>query len=132
MSTPLPTVKPEKLAEYIGVTDAAMKKAAAFQQGIEKTAAAVEALIPGCLDALVENERIEPHQREKAAALLRDPVKVIEILTKVAKHRNHSENSLGTSTPSSTDKQAGATGGSKLSPADQKFWSDMGLEVPVE
>ncbi len=118
----------EKLANYIGVTDAALQKAAEFQAGVEKTAAAVAALIPACVEELVANGRIEPHQREKAAAMLKDPVKAIQLLTKVAKHRNESEETLGTGT---NEKSAGS-GGSKLSPADQKFWADMGLEVPAE
>lgn len=120
-----------KMADQIGFSNAALQKAAAFQDGVEKQAAACAALIPACVQALVDNERIEPGQAEKAAQMLKDPVKVLEILTKVAKHRNHSEQGLGTPVDASNDKSASA-GGSKLSPADQKFWADMGLNVPAE
>jgi hypothetical protein len=52
------------------------------KQAQAKTAA--EAWIPQVVDALVQHSRITPGNREKAAAMLRDPVQVMQILFRTA------------------------------------------------
>jgi hypothetical protein len=86
---------PEKIVEHIGYSSAALEKAAAAIAQTDRVKAACQALIPGVVDALVENERILPEQREKAAATLADPVKALELLAHVAQHRNAGEQRLG-------------------------------------
>jgi hypothetical protein len=95
--TPKPGVMtiPEKVIEYIGYSSAALEKAAQDMAAREAQKTKVAELIPAAVDALVSGERIDEDQREKAAAALADPVKVLEILTKVAVHRNASERALG-------------------------------------
>jgi hypothetical protein len=45
----------------------------------------------------VDNERIEAHQKEALAAALQDPVRAMELVIKLASHKNAAEMSrLGT------------------------------------
>lgn len=99
---------PEKVIEQIGYSSAALEKAARDQQVLETTRTKVAALIPQVVDALVAGERIREDQREKAAKALADPVQALELLIKVAGHRNTGEQSLGT--PAGQAKTAGANG----------------------
>lgn len=100
---------PEKVIEYIGFSSAALEKAAANEQAREQQMQKIAELIPGVVDALVSGERIEEGQREKAAKQLRDPVVALEILAKVAVHRNAAEMSLGEPVPGNGQaKQASA------------------------
>lgn len=74
---------------------------AAYGAMIEKTSAMLEekkaqdnkiaALVPQAVESLLANERIEPGQKEAAALALQDPVRALEILIKVAYHRNQTE-----------------------------------------
>jgi len=123
-----------KLVEYISVTNAAMEKAAAVHDRMEKQAAAIEALLPTCVQALLDNERIEPHQEKQAMQALRDPVKALEILTKVAAHRNDAEKQhLGTGVDQTVTKTASTgTSGSSLRESDQRLWAGLGLPVPKD
>lgn len=99
---------PEKVVEYIGFSAAALEKAAAVMTQTERAKQACLALIPKAVDALVNGERITPEQREKAAQILADPAQTLELLIKVAGHRNAQElGHLGTPVNGQT-KTAGA------------------------
>jgi hypothetical protein len=52
---------------------------------------AVAAVIPSVIQALQDNERIYPHQAEKVAAAIVNPVQCLELLRDVACHKNASE-----------------------------------------
>ena len=68
----------------------------------------VAALIPEVVEALVKHDRIDPSQREKAAALLADPVQVLKILVKTADVNNTVKpKALGT--PTGPEKTTGST-----------------------
>jgi len=112
-TTPRPGVMtvPEKVIEYIGYSAAALEKAAAAMTQQEAQQQKVAEFIPTAIDALLSGERIDEDQREKAAAALADPVKALEILTKVAVHRNASERALGTPVNGNgQEKSASASG----------------------
>jgi hypothetical protein len=53
--------------------------------------AACEALIPKVCDALIEHKRIQPEQREKLAERLNDPEAALDLMIKLAGHRNADE-----------------------------------------
>lgn len=82
---------PERVIQQIQASAAGMDKAAAVIRKNQEKQAAIKALIPQVVDTMVKNERIFPNQREKLAETLQDPVKVMELLIKVAGHRNNDE-----------------------------------------
>lgn len=149
MSTPTMTL-PEKVVDFIGYADAALEKAAEFQQQVSTKQKAAEALIPAAVEALVANERIQPTEKAKAAEVLKDPVQVLEILTKVASHRNPAElSTLGTPVNGNGTKVASANGQSydpaasltnpnvgarttRVKQSDVVYLRALGLEPPTE
>lgn len=95
----------EKVVDYIQCSDAVatkLQKDAAEKQAQDEK---VSALIPKAVEALVKNERIPEHLRDKAASILSDPVKALEVLINTAGHRNASEQAH-VGTPSGTNKTA--------------------------
>lgn len=82
---------PEKVIEFVSAASTGLQKAADFQQLVNTKHAECVRLIPEAVEAMVQHERIEPNQREKLAALLRDPAEVLKLLVKVAAHRNRTE-----------------------------------------
>jgi len=140
---------PEKVIEHIGVSHAALEKAAADQQALEDTREKVAALIPKAVDAAVSGERIEdtPEQRQKLAEILADPVAALEIFCKVAVHRNAAEQTLGTPVDGAV-KTAGANGNGQgydsltnpnvgvrttmVKQSDQRLFSALGLTPPQD
>ena len=82
---------PEKVIEYVSAASTGLQKAAEFQSLVNTKHAECVNLIPSVVEAMVQHERIEPGQREKLAALLRDPAEVLKLLVKVAAHRNRNE-----------------------------------------
>ena len=98
---------PEKVVSHIQHVDYALEKAAAAETKANEKQAQVDALIPSVVDVMVQCERILPTQREKLAEMLKDPVQVLELMKKVAGHRNQEELAkLGTGMPQ--QKTAGA------------------------
>ena len=81
----------EKVLDYIEVTGAALAKAEKQAQDKQSQEQQLTQLIPGVVDKLLANGRIEPHQKTAAADLLRDPIKALEILGRTAEHRNDDE-----------------------------------------
>lgn len=147
-----PMTIPEKVIEHIGVSHAALEKAAADQQALEATREKVAAMIPKAVDAAVSGERIEdtPEQRQKLAEILADPVQALEIFCKVAVHRNAAEHTLGTPVDGQT-KTAGASGNGNGQPgydsltnpnvgvrttrvkqSDHRLFSRLGLNPPQQ
>ena len=133
---------PEKVVDYIGYTDAAMEKAAAFQQKVAAQQVKIAELIPAAVNALIEHGCIPEEQREKAAEALRDPVRVIEILTKTAAKVGVA--SLG-SPVDGTTKTASAKGGqpydslndphvgaksTRIKQSDANFFKALGIAPP--
>lgn len=78
----------EKVLETIQLSATALDKAE-HELGVKRAAdAKVAALIPSVVDILIANERIDPADREKAAAALADPARALEILIKTADPNN--------------------------------------------
>jgi len=145
---------PEKVVEHVAVTSTALEKAAAFEEAHREKAAQVDALIPKVVDTMIENERINPPQREKLAEMLKDPAQVLELMMKVAGHRNADElsrlgsgvdpdapgevktatnNSRGHYDParSLTDPNVGART-TRIKQSDANLFQGLGLSVPTE
>lgn len=97
----------EKVLDFIEATGAIMEKSAALLAVKEAQDSQCAKLIPQVVEALLKNERIEPHEKDAAALVLTDPVKVLEILKKTAGHRNDAERAnIGTPTDNRQTKQA--------------------------
>lgn len=131
-----------EMVEYIGYTSAALSKAAAAQEAHESQETKLAALIPGAVKALLDHERITPDQAEKAAEALKDPVKALQLLTKVAAHRNVAERSLGTGVNGDGQtKNANARGPyvgycgertSRTRQSDLNLFERLGLQPPTD
>jgi hypothetical protein len=125
----------QKVVDLIGYTNQVVKQAAAADTAREKQAADCAALIPACVDALIKHERIDASEREKVAAALRSPTTAIQLLTKLAGHRNTAEQRLGTP-HGETKTAAAAPSTSRESPtmraATAKLFTDLGLPAPTE
>ena len=137
---------PEKVIEHITFTDQVMKKAAVLEKAAADKQAAVAQLIPNVVDTMVKFERIGPAEREKLAKMLTNPVTALELLIKVAGHRNTDEISrLG----SPVTKTASVNGGSHdpaasltspfvgartpmLKQSSVSLFRGLGLPVPAE
>lgn len=131
----------QKVIDYIGFSDAAMSKAAATISARDAEQEKIAELIPAAVEACVENERIEPHQKEALAAALKDPVKTIELVVKLASHRNAAEMSrIGEPVAektagydpntSVTSSYVGARDG-RLRASDIKLFTGLGLNPPT-
>jgi hypothetical protein len=132
----------QKVIDYIGFSDVAMSKAAEVIKTRDEQQAKVASLIPEAVKACAENERIESHQKEALAAALQDPVRAMELIVKLASHRNAAELSrIGT--PTTTQKSAsydpnnsvtssyvGARDG-RLRASDIKLFTGLGLNPPT-
>ncbi len=79
----MPTLNEQVLA-HVQCTHAALEVAKTEMDRARTQNEKVAALIPQVVEALVRHERIEPGQREKAAALLADPVAALELLINTA------------------------------------------------
>ena len=145
--TPAQTL-PEKVISMTGYADAALTKAAAQLAESEQREKEAAALIPRAVSALVSGERIEDteEQRTKAAEILRDPVQALELLCKVAIHRNTSENSLGAPVDSTGQTKTASNGQrpydslndprpglrtTRVKQSDQAIFSKLGLPAPT-
>lgn len=132
----------QKIIDYIGFSDAAMTKAAAELQEKEAAAEKLSGLIPEAVKACVENERIESHQKTALENALRDPVKTMELVIKLASHRNAAEMSrIGA--PVGETKSAGynpedsvrsgyvGARDGKLKSSDIRLFTGLGLNPPT-
>ena len=132
----------QKVIDYIGFSDAAMTKAASVLTAQEAAQEKVARLIPEAVKACVQNERIEAHQKEALAAALQDPVRAMELVIKLASHKNSAEMArLGT--PVSSVKSAGFDPSSsltsgyvgardgRLKASDVKLFTGLGLNPPT-
>ena len=70
--------------DYVECSAAALDSADRLIKQSEAIQKKASELIPSVIDALIAHERIDPKDREKCAAMLKDPVKVLEILEKTA------------------------------------------------
>lgn len=131
----------QKIIDYIGYSDAAMTKAAADLKVRDEQQEKLARLIPEAVKACADNERIETHQKEALASALRDPVRAMELVIKLASHKNGAEMArLGTPvatktagydpTSSLTSGYVGARDG-RLKASDVKLFTGLGLNPPT-
>lgn len=132
----------QKVIDYIGFSDAALTKAAAVIKTQEEQAEKLAALIPAAVAACVEHERVESHQKEALERALHDPVRTMELVVKLAGHKNAAEMArLGTPvgqqktagydpTTSLTSGYVGARDG-RLKASDVKLFTGLGLNPPT-
>lgn len=132
----------QKVIDYIGFSDAALTKAASVMKNQEEQAEKLAALIPAAVKACVEHERIEPHQKEALEKALHDPVRTMELVVKLASHKNAAEMArLGTPVgqqktasynpeTSLTSGYVGARDG-RLKASDVKLFTGLGLNPPT-
>jgi hypothetical protein len=131
----------QKIIDYIGFSDVALTKAASVMAEQTTQQEKIAALIPSAVQACVENERIEPQQKEALAKALHDPVRAMELVIKLAAHRNGAEMArLGTPvgqktagydpTTSLTSGYVGARDG-RLKASDVKLFTGLGLNPPT-
>lgn len=131
----------QKIIDYIGYSDAAMTKAAADLKARDEQQEKLARLIPAAVKACVENERVEAHQKEALDAALRDPVRAMELVIKLAAHKNAAEMArVGTPvatktagydpTSSLTSGYVGARDG-RLKASDVKLFTGLGLNPPT-
>ena len=142
MSTVDGMTLPERVLESTIIADIGLRKAAADKKAADEKQAAVNKVIPRVVDAMVEHERIRPDQREKLAEELRDPVRALELMIKVAGHRNAAEAAkLGEGVPTGRDKSAShqvrsapyvGANNPGVPESTAKFFSGLGLPVPTE
>lgn len=131
---------PEKVLDQIGYSSAALEKAAAERKVHQEKQAAVEALIPRVCDAMIEHERITPDQREKLAAQLKDPARVLELMIKVAGHRNPKEMAVlgqgvaanGHEKVASVNSPFTGQRGGQVKDSTRRLFSGLGLTPPTE
>lgn len=132
----------QKIIDYIGYSDAAMTKAAAALHAQEAQAEKIASLIPAAVKACVENERIEPHQKEALEQALHDPVSTMELVVKLASHRNSAELSrlgtpVGHQKAAAYDPNASLTSGyvgardGRVKASDVKLFTGLGLNPPT-
>ena len=133
----------QQIVDYIGYSDAAMTKAAAVLKEKEEHTEKLAHLIPEAVKACVENERIEPHQKEALAKALENPVRAVELVIKLAAHKNAAEMArLGTPVGASTktagyDPSNSLTSGyvgardGRLKASDIKLFQGLGLNPPT-
>lgn len=131
----------QNIVDYIGYSDAAMTKAAAVIKEREEQTEKLARLIPEAVKACLENERVEPHQKEALAKALENPVRTMELVIKLAAHRNAAEMArLGTPVATKTagyDPSNSLTSGyvgardGKLKASDIKLFQGLGLNPPT-
>jgi hypothetical protein len=93
----------EKTIDYVQCVEAALAAAGAQLNEKQASDSKIADLIPKAVDALVQFERVDPADREKAAAALSNHAKALEILIKAADvNRTVRPKALGKS-----EKQAG-------------------------
>jgi hypothetical protein len=88
--TQTPTLA-EKVVDYVGYSSVALEKAAAAEAAREQDRAKCAGLIPQVVDVMVEHDRIEPGQRDELAEKLASHENCLELMVKLAGHRNASE-----------------------------------------
>lgn len=132
----------QKVIDYIGFSDAALTKAAAVMKNQEEQAEKLAALIPAAVQACVEHERIESHQKEALEKALHDPVRTMELVVKLAGHKNAAEMArlgtpVGQQKSASYDPSASLTSGyvgardGRLKASDVKLFTGLGLNPPT-
>jgi len=133
----------QKVIDYIGYSDAALTKAAAAIKAQDDTQAKLASLVPAAVKACLDNERIEAHQKEALDAALRDPVRAMELVIKLASHKNAAEMARIGTPVGSTTKTAGYNPDSsltsgyvgardgRLKASDVKFFTGLGLNPPT-
>lgn len=130
---------PQKVVDFVQCTNATLEKAAALQQQKEATDAIVAKLIPDAVKECLDNERIDPAMQTKLAEALKDHGKCVELIIKLAKHRNTAETSQGHGVPApGATKQASAGANypgarsTGIKESDRKLFAGLGLPLPKE
>lgn len=81
----------QNIVKLAMVTDELLKRAQAAQQTKQAGDNQASQLIPALVDSLVKHERITPEMSEKVAKTLQTHTGALDVLSKVAEHRNAHE-----------------------------------------
>jgi hypothetical protein len=137
---------PEKVIEHLTLSAQAMQKAAQMEKSAAVKQAQVDKLIPQVVETMLKHERINPDQQVKLAEMLKDPAQTLELLIKVAGHRNKDELArLGdpmNKTASANGRPAHNPANSLTSPhvgarttmvkqSDHSLFRGLGLSIPT-
>ena len=133
---------PEKMVDFVVVATTMAEKAASYEQAQAAMEKEADALIPGIVDILAATQiddgdgqsvpLLQPNEKSACLDALKDPVKALNILTKVATHlKAANADRIGHAV--SRDKQANAKGlspyagrrSSAQSPAWERFQTQI-------
>lgn len=134
-----------KAIALCSLSAAMAEKAAALENANQKRAAQVAELAPKAAKALVQHKRINPSEEKKAAEILQDHGKTLELLGKVAAHVNDDElNRLGGPAEKSAaagngngrydslnDPNVGARSSRGVKESTVRLYSKLGLTPPA-
>lgn len=122
------TTLEQKTVDMCGFTSAALEKAGAIVDQKAAQQVKLAEMAPRVAKALVDHGRIFPSQQKEAEQKLQDPVLALEILEKVAGHRNDDElGRLGS--PDSGEKVASAGGRPDYDPSQSLTTPHVGART---
>lgn len=124
---------PERVLAYVQITQEALHKAAAFEQTHANKQQEVETLIPKVCDAMIAQGRCRSTEREKLAAELRDPAKVLARLIDIAGHRSDEElirlGKAAGALPEREDRSQPGRRSSETKASDRAWFSRLGVPI---
>lgn len=127
---------PQKVVEFVALASSQLDKALQQDQVKEAQDKAISDLVPSVVKELILHGRIQQHQEKDACEALKDPVRALELLRKLASHKNQDEMSqLGESIPqagkqkiaSTANPFVGARGNGDLKESDMALFRGLGL-----
>ena len=81
----------QQLLTSLRVSSELMKRAQAAEEKLQKLASAINSEIPATVDALVSGGRITADEKDSVSHGLQDPVTGLQLMRKLAFHRNDKE-----------------------------------------
>lgn len=87
----MPHVTDEKVVEIIQLANAALTRATQLEEKAATARKRIEELAPAVVKALIDGQRIEKGAADAVTKILYNPAQVLDLLAKVARHRNADE-----------------------------------------
>jgi len=104
----------QRMLSLVRVTNELMSRLQTKQAREQEVQAQLQQRIPQVVEALADNERILPQEKEAAAKALTDPLEALRLLENLAKHRTEKEASLGEPYGGATTGKSRPLGGAVL------------------